>query len=408
MQQAQRIAGIICEYNPFHNGHAYQIQQVRRCAQGIVAVMSGNFTQRGEPAVVDKFSRTRMALCGGADLVVELPVPYAMNTAQRFAQGAVQVLEALGCEDIHAFGSESGELAQLQELSRMLEGQQLYEQVRRRMRDGVPFAQARQEAVSQLGSPALGARLRDPNDILGVEYLLALRRVGSGIQPLAIPRKGALHDGEPREGFASASWIRERARCGDWELLSGYLPPKSLELLQREWERGAAPHTISNGERAVLGVLRRMTLEEWAALPDVGEGIHNRIHEVVRRQCSVQGIVQSVQTKRYPAARIRRILMAGYLGIGRELGTMPVPYVRVLGLNRTGAQILRQSRRTAAVPVSHRLALLARQGEVCRRFSEIECRASELYGLLAPEIEAPCMEFAHPAVVEQTAFEEQA
>ncbi|MFQ9871486.1 MAG: nucleotidyltransferase family protein [Oscillospiraceae bacterium] len=114
MQQAQRIAGIICEYNPFHNGHAYQIQQVRRCAQGIVAVMSGNFTQRGEPAVVDKFSRTRMALCGGADLVVELPVPYAMNTAQRFAQGAVQVLEALGCVDILAFGSESGELAQLE------------------------------------------------------------------------------------------------------------------------------------------------------------------------------------------------------------------------------------------------------------------------------------------------------
>lgn len=403
MQAAQRIAGIICEYNPFHNGHAYQIQQVRRWSDGIVAVMSGNFTQRGEPAIVDKFSRTRMALCGGADLVVELPAPYAMNTAQRFARGAVEVLEALGCVDILAFGSESGELTQLQELSRLLEGEELYGQIRLRMRDGVPFAQARQEAISLLGSSALAARLQEPNDILGIEYLLALRRIGSGMTPVAIPRKGAAHDREPQEGFASASWIREKAQRGQWEPLSAYLPQRSLELLKEEWERGAGPRTISNGERAVLGVLRRMSLEDWAVLPDVGEGIHNRIFEAVRRECSVQGILQSVQTKRYPAARIRRILMAGYLGLSRELGTMPVPYVRVLGLNQTGAQILRRCRRTAAVPVSHRLALLARQGELCRRFSEMESRASDLYGLLSPRIASGGTDYTHPVVVEKTA-----
>lgn len=381
-----KIVGIIAEYNPFHLGHRYQLQEIKAqlgedCA--FICCMSGNFVQRGEPALLDKWTRARMALESGADLIVELPTPWAAASAQRFARGAAALLHASGVVDMLAFGSESGDLAALRTVAACLETPPYREALRTALNRGLPFAAARQEAVRACAGSAADC-LSGPNDILGVEYLSALRRLNSGIAPLAVLRTGAGHDGGPVGGIASASHIRALLRDGREEEAGRYLPSGVLGLLA-----GAPAADWRRGERAALARLRTMEEEEFLDLPDCGEGLHRRLMAAAREAGNLAALLERAKTKRYAAARIRRAVLWAYLGLKASAQPETPPCWKVLGFTGRGAAILKRMKETCALPVVVKPASgrdwTGPAGFVLRQ----EARCTDLYGLLLEQV-PPC------------------
>ena len=252
------VAGIIAEYNPLHRGHLYQMEATRAALgadTAILCVMSGNFVQRGEPAVLEKHARAEAAVRCGADLVVELPTPWAAATAETFARGAVSLLHAAGVVDCISFGSESGDLIPLQHIAEALEDPDFPEILQiYRMVPGRPFAAARQMAVADLTGPVTAERLSQPNDILAVEYLRALRRLDSAIRPLAIQRRGPGHDAPEEGGGISGLALRRLMISGGDP--APYLPRPMADIFRREAAAGRAPASLEAAERAVLEIGR--------------------------------------------------------------------------------------------------------------------------------------------------------
>ena len=238
------VAGIIAEYNPFHRGHGWQVEELRRrlgADTAVVAAMSGNFVQRGDFALLNKHARAEAALMGGVDLVLELPTAWASATAEQFAWGGVSLLAATGVVTDLVFGSECGDLAALQAAARCLDSPDYGDALRRLLGEGMTFAKARQQAAEAIAGVELSC-LGNPNDNLAVEYLRALRGQASGIQPLALPRQGAAHDSESATGFASASAIRRRILAREaWQEL---VPPGTAAVIEREMAAGRCPVTM--------------------------------------------------------------------------------------------------------------------------------------------------------------------
>ncbi len=391
-----KVAAVVAEYNPYHNGHRLLVRAARAAgAEAVVAVMGGNWLQRGEPALFPKGVRAKAALTCGVDLVLELPLPYAAATAERFAWGAVFTLAALGCVDTLAFGSECGDLALLERCAAALADPRLDEELRRRMASGLPYAAARQQGVEALYGPETAAPLSRPNDTLAVQYLAALAQIGGNIRPFTVPRRGAGHDSaapcpgdEEDPPTASASWLRQRLMAGEWAAAEPYLPAPAWELYREAMEAGrwADPARL---ELPLLAVLRRMSQEDFAALPDLSEGLEHRLWTAARRGRSLREVLELAKTRRYTHARLRRILLAAYLGIPAGACREAPPYIRVLGMNAAGAEVLSGAKGRAALPVSHSLARLERLGGRAAAFAALEARATDLYGLLCPEV-PPC------------------
>lgn len=406
-----RITGIIAEYNPFHNGHLFLVQAARRAgADAVAVVMGGNWLQRGEPALFPKEVRARAALRCGVDLVLELPLPYAAAPARQFAGGGVAALASLPGLDTLAFGCESGGLPPLLRCLRALEHPALDRELRRLMGAGLPYAAARQQAVAALAGEEAAAPLSRPNDTLAVQYLQALAGLsGREIRPLAVPRQGAGHNSAapsspaPGEGglpTASASWIRGRLMAGDWQGAAGFLPAASLRTLEEAARAGrmADPARL---ELPLLAVLRRMSREEFARLPDLSEGLEHRLWGAVRQGKGLAELLALAGTKRYPTARLRRILLAAYLGIPAGADRRPLPYLRVLGMTPRGAEALAVCRRAGmALPVSHSLSRLKGLGGEAGALAELEGRAGDLYGLLYPVPECCGGEYRLPLIKE--------
>lgn len=385
------IAAIIAEYNPFHKGHAYQIEQTR--AQGathIVAIMSGNYTQRGTPAIADKRVRAACALRGGADLVIELPLPFAMSPAQRFAYGAVSLAKGLGCVDTLSFGSESGSLSLLLAAADAIDDPRVGERVREILTRGITYARARQQAVEELYGADVASMVASPNDSLGVEYLRQLKLQASAITPYVVQRYGVgHHQQEEQQGYASASMIR---RLWEQEGIGGVthlIPPACIEILEEAAAKGSAPLDQEKFASLMLPVLRKLDLDKIRALPDISEGLEHRIYTAIREGTSLQEIWELAKSKRYTAARIRRVIMAGFLGLEDRLGSTPPPYLRVLGLNQRGREILAAAKAKALLPISDSLATLAKRDEISRQFAYAEAAAVDLYNLALPIIQ-PC------------------
>ena len=258
------VFGVICEYDPFHLGHRWMLEQLHR--QGpVVCAMSGCFTQRGEFAAVNKFARAEMAVRNGADLVLELPTPWAVSGAERFARGGVELLKKTGVVTHLAFGSECGDLEALQRVEACLSGESFQETLRRRLEGGETFARCRQAAVEELLDPRDAALLSQPNNILAIEYLKALRRADFPMEPITFPRRGGPHDGGAADGIASASHIRRLLRAGHTEEAMAFLPRESAEVLRREIAAGRGPVDMHTCQRAILARLRTMTEEEFSA-----------------------------------------------------------------------------------------------------------------------------------------------
>lgn len=381
-------AGIIAEYNPFHLGHVHQLAETRRAIGeegGLVCVMSGNFVQRGECAIMDKWSRARTALLGGADLVLELPTPWAAASAEAFARGAVEVLAATGVVDTLSFGSEAGTLEDLQAAAKCLDSDEYPEALRRELSGGLSFAAARERAVRSLIGPA-AACLATPNNNLAVEYLRALP---PHMAAMTVRRVGAAHDGEAAEGFASASAIRAMLRSG--EEAGRYLPAATAAELERAMEEAHAPASLSYAERAALAGLRTMDEADFAALPDSGaaEGLPARLVRAAAGALSLEEFCSAAKTKRYAHARIRRLALWAFLGLRAVDRPIHVPYVRVLGLNERGRELLKRMRKTCTLPIITKPAHAKDLEGEGRRLFEREVRCTDLYALCTP-VPRPC------------------
>ena len=355
---------IICECSPFHNGHQYLFRTARLLTgEENIAIMSGSFTQRGEVAVTDKFTRAGALIRGGADLVLELPAAFAVANAQRFAEGGVRIAKSFACVNTLAFGCETEDIGVLRTAANALRSERVNSLIAEEMQAGGYYPRALQSAVEKVYGADAAAAVSSPNNILAVEYIRALE--GSGIAPLPIKRKGVSHDsGTPSGNFASASQIRAMLRNG--EDVSRFVPE--------------APQKITYPERldaAVLYRLRTMTTEELRRVPDVGEGLENRILEAAGQSGSVEELLQRVKTKRYTHARLRRIITCAFLGITEELQNTPADYARVLGMTDWGAGLLCSCRCEIVTSAAKSL----RENAEIAPFLRLDIRAGDLAAL---------------------------
>ncbi|MDO5123784.1 MAG: nucleotidyltransferase family protein [Eubacteriales bacterium] len=363
-----KVAGVICEYNPFHKGHEYLLKALRREGfDAVVAVMSGSFTQRGEVAILSKFYRTELALKGGADLVIELPTPYAAATAERFACGGCEILKALGCVDAVFFGSECGDREKIITAAKATQDEKVLLCLKEYMNDGEYYPSALKKAVGDIYGNEIAEIISSPNNTLGVEY--AKQLLTSSMEIRTVKRVGESHDSQKADSFfASASFIRNRVKNG--ESVSEFLPIRT---------DFGNPALSNYGERAMLAKLRSMTLGEIENLPDVNEGLHHRIYEAIRQESTVEGILARVKTKRYTMARLRRILICAFLGITKDIQSLPVSYIRVLGFNSQGELLLKEAKQKASLPFVINVAKdMNNLDEMTKKTLEIDIRATDL------------------------------
>ena len=387
-----KIAGIVAEYNPFHTGHAYQIKQTREQLgedTAIVCAMSGNWVQGARPAVTDKWQRARLALMGGADLVLELPTLWAVSSAESFAWGAVSLLHATGVVDHLSFGSECGEVGSLQKLAQCLNSEGYFTQLKGLLDTGMSFAACRQAAVEDLLDKDTADLLATPNNNLGVEYLRALDRLDSSITPITIHREGAgyhqLSDTAQRPTFRSATDLRRSIFAEDWADVEDYLIPGATELLR------SVPRPTADMERAFLAKLRTMTAADWTLLPDSGanEGLPERLVRASQKARSTEEFFELAKTKRYTHARLRRLLLWAFLGLTEADRPDHPLYLKVLGCTERGRALLKEMKDSATLPVLTKPAHVNRLDESCRKLFELESRCTDLYGLFLPQL-PPC------------------
>ena len=341
-----KVLGIVCEYNPFHNGHLYHLEQAKKVTGSnySVAILSGNFTQRGSSSIVDKWSRTEMALKSGVDLVIELPVLYATSSAENFADGAIRILDSLKVVDYVAFGSENSNIDILDDIAKVLhEEPKLYKSIlANELKKGVSFPKARESAIISYFSndQKYTNILSSPNNILGIEYIKALKKYKSVIKPISIPRFEAGHNDITYSGnIASATAIRNIIKNGSFNVLKRLLPQASYEILLDNIKQGHIIPDLSVFEHQIIYNLRKMSESEIADLPDVAEGLEFSIKKSSNSCNNISDFLNTIKSKRYTTTRIQRILLYSLLGITKKDMTLSKkvnPYVRVLGLNSRG------------------------------------------------------------------------
>ena len=360
-----RIVGIICEYNPLHRGHEKQLRLARKLGgEGIVCLMSGNFVQRGAPAIVDKALRSEAALRCGADLVLELPVTAALSSAEGFAREGVRLLGSF-CDDL-CFGAETADADALLNIAQALLREDFSPALHQQLEKGLSFPAARANALEAMGLDA--SILNTPNNILGVEYCKAILSLGCDLKPMVIHRSGDYHGLEADAENPSATAVRQRMLSGKpWAALI----PEAVKDLFSE----ASLHSLEAGERAMLARLRTMGDEDFEALPYGSEGLWRNLMHESRRQASLEDIATSVKSKRYTRTRIDRMMLCAFLGLTKENIQTPAPYARVLAFNNTGREILKKARQFGSYP---------NIGEKLNHpYEVIERRSDDLYGLFA-------------------------
>ena len=364
-----KTVGIICEYNPLHRGHVKQFEMIRQLFgedTAVVCLMSGNFVQRGAPAIIDKTLRAKAAILSGADLVLELPVTYALSSAEGFAAGGVRLLGGF-CNYL-CFGAESADENALMQVAQALLCDAFPPLLRRHLDSGKSFPAARQAALEAMGID--GTLLTSPNNILAVEYCKAILSQGCAMKPFPIHRGGSYHDELPDEDNPSATAVRKLMRdSGDFKSL---VPDTAHELFS------AAPlHTIEAGERAILARLRTMTNEEFEALPYGSEGLWRKFMHACRSEATLDSIIAATKSKRYTRTRIDRMVMCAFLGISLQDMLSPVPYTRVLAFNDWGRITLKAARQTGT---------FLNAGEIdLTDYGAKERRIGDLYGLFCAD-----------------------
>lgn len=371
-----KITGIICEYNPFHLGHQKQIDLIHTKNEdcGTVCLMSGNFVQRGQPAIVDKSCRAKAAILSGADLVLELPITAALSSAEGFASEGVRLLSGF-CNSL-CFGSETGDKDILMAAAQALLWPAFPEALAAELKKGVSFPSARQAALQSMGIDS--DVLSRPNDILAVEYCKAILSQNSRLTPEPILRRGNYHDTAADSSDPSATAVRKLLlNHGDWKR---YVPQSAHSCFE-----GQPLHTLAAGERAVLGKLRTMSDGEFEALPYGSEGLWRKLMHAARQEATLEDIITAAKSKRYTRTRLDRMVMCAFLGLTADDIRSPAPYARVLAFNDKGREILKLARQSGNFP---------NIGEnVDHPYQAVEDRCGALYGLFSTDSpESPDLE----------------
>ncbi len=398
-----KTSAIICEYNPLHNGHVYHIQKTRENgATHIVAVLSSNFVQRGDVALLDKFDRAKLALRAGADLVLELPTVFSMSSAELYATGAISLLRGLGMIDELSFGSSNGDLECLELLTEAsVSTTKVYqERILDLMRQGESYPAAMWEIVRQRYGNRVAGMMHDPNNLLAIEYLKAMQKLDVDFKPFTIQRQCVSHDSmTASDMFASASFIRKSVGDGDHSYLD-YVPACTAKLLSQRITEGRTAH-IQNLERIALYKMRMMTEEELLQLPDVGKNLQNRIY-AARSADSWEELLASIKTKCYTMARIRRILLSALIGMTKEDQRHYPPYARVLAFNERGREILGRAKNKSSIEIGTSLSKLAETGKTAANFVRLEENASNVYGLAQGMISSAQQDYRAKIVMEMS------
>ena len=388
--------GVIAEYNPFHTGHAWHLAETRRILgeeTAVVCVMSGSWVQRGECALTDKWTRAAMALRGGADLVLELPVPWAISSAESFARGAVASLKATGVVETISFGSESDSLDDLRQIAEVTQTAEFQAVLHTELDKGVSFADARQRAALQImGKEA--RLLQGPNDSLGVEYI---RAAGNDLAVMTVKRQGVPHDSDsPADGFASATMLRRLARQGEAEALPRWMAEEDVDLLRK-----AGIARMEHIERAILARLRQMTEEDFAALPDSGEaeGLPVRLCRAASKAGSLKEFYTLAKTRRYAHSRIRRLALWAFLSMTEADRPESPGYLRVLGMNGRGKERLREMKDRANLPILTKPAHIKNLEPAAQQLFALECKATDLYGLCFDKPRSKGLDFTTGPVI---------
>ena len=344
------ILGIIAEYNPFHNGHLYHLKSAlsKTNADYTVCVMSGNFIQRGEPALFNKFIRTDMAIKNGIDLVVELPVYYSVATAEKFAYAGIKLLNGCGANYV-SFGCETADISQLISISNLLsnETNEYKSELKKQLDLGLSYPDARSKVISKLLNISAHI-INQPNNILAIEYLKSILQINPAITPVPIERVDSnYYDTDSKTNILSATGIREKLiKLDDIDI---FVPQNTLKLMEN-------PIFLQNFEQLILFSLRKMSIEELKKLPDVTEGLENRIFSAVISSSSLTELIDKIKTKRYTLARIKRILIAALLGLSKkklqEFDNDNGPqYIRILGCNEKGKELLSIISQKTSIPI---------------------------------------------------------
>ena len=342
------ILGIVSGYNPFHNGHLHHLEVSKQITKTdfSVVVMSGNFVQRGDTSLINKWVKTEMALKAGIDLVIELPTVYAISSAENFADGAIKILNSLGVVDFVSFGSEIGEITPLNDIANILyrEPKEFSSLITAQLKSGLSFPRAREIAINQFfgTSKKYSEILNNPNNILGIEYLKSLKKHRSHIRPLTIKRDYSDYNSTKiKKGIASATAIRTMIE--NKKNVHYVVPFETYELLDEEINSGRIIPNLSVFEKEIIYTLRRMTLSEIANIPDVSEGLENKIKLAANNFNTLPELIANIKSKRYTQSRIQRILLYALLNITQKdinSSKRVTPYIRVLGFNKHGKRII--------------------------------------------------------------------
>lgn len=346
------VLGIVAEYNPFHNGHMHHLIESKNLTNSdyTISVMSGNFTQRGDVSIIDKWSRAQMAIENGVDLVIELPTIYAISSAENFASGAIKLLDSLGIVDFVSFGSECNNISILSEVTDVLtnEPPEYKTLLTHELSRGVSFPKARERALMMyLNDIRKYANiLSSSNNILGIEYLKALDKQNSKIQPITIKREGSAYNDDSiplNSKFASATSIRNLCHSHDISILKNFMPESSFSILKDCLENGHIVRNISEFDKLIIFTLRKMSTDEIADLPDVSEGLEFAIKSAVNQCNTTAELLSIINTKRYTQTRLKRILLYALLGITKkdmQISKSIKPYIRILGFNDKGRELI--------------------------------------------------------------------
>ena len=373
-----QICGVICEYNPFHRGHEKQLRQIRAALgaeTAVVCLMSGNFVQRGAPAVFDKRVRAQAAVLSGANLVLELPITKALSSAEGFARGGVELFTKLGLVDTLAFGCESGSGEEILRAARAMCVPSYEKALREMMQTGLSYPASRQKALERLGHRA--EILARPNDILGLEYCKAILQSGSRIKPLALLREGDYHAQTPDFDDPSATSLRAILKTGGD--ISRFVPEAAMAAYQN-----ARQYDLFSGERAMLAGLRCLSDTAWAQAAHGSEGLWSKAMKASREESCYEDLIAAIKSKRYPRTRIQRLLLCAFLGLSQEDLSRPISYVRALAFDETGKAVLKKLREASGL-----LIINAGQRPPDDSFYDLELRAGRLYPLFCRDKTIP-------------------
>lgn len=400
------VLGIICEYNPFHNGHLLHLNESKKVcnADFTIAVMSGNFTQRGDVALFDKWTRAKMALANGVDLVIELPTVYATSSAENFADGAIKILNTLGIVDYISFGSESGDIDLLNTISSILykEPKELSNLINMQLKSGLSYPKARELAISTYfrGSKKYSEALQSPNNVLAIEYLKSLKKHKSNIVPITLKRDSSDYNStSTKNGIASATAIRQLLK--ENKKIHRLVPFETYEIIENKLLKKDFLEDLSVFEKEIIFNLRRMSLEEISKIQDVTEGLENKIKYSANNFNNLNDLINNIKSKRFTRTRIQRILVYSLLGITKKdinLSKRIIPYIRVLGFNKHGKKIISSiaaNNPKAKIIISLKKFLDTNPDNSTRQLLSKDILATNIYTLALKENPVANLDYTH-------------